>query len=440
MPPTAAPPKFHLAWFASAGPDEWNAPFASGGGRPWNGRFHVEWAQALERACFDFMVMEDKLHVSEIYGGDVRMTLKLGALTPLQDPAPLAALIGGATRHLGIVPTLSTLSYPPFLLARLCATLDNLTEGRIGWNIVTSGEDAAAQNFGLDKLPERELRYDMADEYLDLVNRLFASWDAGAVVLDRATGTYADHSKVRPVNFEGRWFKCRGPLNTVPGPQGRPLYLQAGASPRGRAFAAQHADAVIGVANGIAGMKAFRDDVRRRAAEAGRDPARIKVLFLVSPVMAETEAEALRRHHDGVHSDDYVHRNLAFLGAFTDVDFAEFDLDEPLPRKLETNGGMGSLDKFQQWGSGKTLRQLVADGGSTGSIPLVGTPEQVADRMAEAMQAVGGDGFLIKAPFGHISRRYLHEVTDGLVPALQRRGVVRTEYTQPTLRDTVLEF
>jgi alkanesulfonate monooxygenase SsuD/methylene tetrahydromethanopterin reductase-like flavin-dependent oxidoreductase (luciferase family) len=226
------PKKMHLGWFAVAGTDEWNQPLSSAGGRPWNGKFHVEWAQALERACFDFMVMEDKLHVSEIYGGSARMGLKLGALIPLQDPAPLAALIGAHTSRLGIVPTLSTMAYPPFLLARLAATIDNLSEGRFGWNIVTSGEDAAAQNFGMDKLPLRELRYDMADEYMDLVNRLFASWDPDAVVMDRQTDTYADFTKVRPIHFEGKYFKCRGPLNTVPaGPADVPAGRRLAARP-----------------------------------------------------------------------------------------------------------------------------------------------------------------------------------------------------------------
>jgi FMN-dependent oxidoreductase (nitrilotriacetate monooxygenase family) len=432
--------KFHLGWFASAGTDEWNQPFASAGGKPWNGKFHVEWAQALERACFDFMVMEDKLHVSEIYGGNAKMGLKLGALIPLQDPAPLAALIGANTTHLGIVPTLSTMAYPPFLLARLAATIDNISEGRFGWNIVTTGEDAAAQNFGIDKLPLRELRYDMADEYMDLVNQLFASWDPDAVVMDRDTDTYADYTKVRPIHFEGKYFKCRGPLNTVPCPQGRPMYLQAGASPRGREFAAQHADAIIGVANGVEGMKSYRDDVRARAARLGRNPNHIKILFLVSPVLGETEEEAQTAYDKGMHSDDYVHRTLASLGSFTDLDFSKYELDKPLPEKLSTNGGLGSLEKFQQWGSGKTLRQLVADGGSTGSIKLVGTPDSVADQMGAIMEAVGGDGFLIKAPFHHISRRYIHEVTEGLVPALQRRGLARTHYTKKLLRETLLEF
>jgi alkanesulfonate monooxygenase SsuD/methylene tetrahydromethanopterin reductase-like flavin-dependent oxidoreductase (luciferase family) len=224
------PKKFHLGWFTNFTVDEWNDPFAGGGGKPWNGQYYVEMARALERACFDYLMLEDTLMLSDAYGHSTEMYMKKAIMVPKHDPAPLAALIAGATTKLGIVTTLSTMAYPPFLLARLCATIDNIAEGRFGWNIVTSGEDTAAQNFGLDKLPPRELRYEMAHEYMDVVNQLFGSWDNDAVALDRKTDTFADYTKVRPIHFEGKYFKCRGPLNTMPCPQGRPTYVQAGGS------------------------------------------------------------------------------------------------------------------------------------------------------------------------------------------------------------------
>ena len=368
------------------------------------------------------------------------MYLKKAIMVPKHDPAPLATLIAASTTRLGIVATLSTMAYPPFLLARLCATIDNIAEGRFGWNIVTSGEDTAAQNFGLDKLPPRELRYAMAHEYMDVVNQLFGSWDPDAVVMDRATDTYADFSKVRPINFEGEFFKCRGPLNTVPCPQGRPTYVQAGGSPTGRAFAAKHADSIIAVANGIEGMKAYRDDVRGKAAAMGRNPDDIKVLFLAAPFFGATDAEARDKYEEFVNSTAFVEHALAKFGSFTDVDFSKYELDKPLPGKLTTNGEQGSLDKFQQFGTGKTLRRLAAEGGTSSSIELVGTPDTVAAKMGEVMEAVGGDGFLIKSPFRNNSRRYTSEITEALVPALQRRGLVRTQYTQRHLRDTLKEF
>jgi FMN-dependent oxidoreductase (nitrilotriacetate monooxygenase family) len=430
----------HLGWFVNFTPGEWDSPLAVGGA-PWDGRFYVDMAQALERACFDYIMIEDTLMVSEAYGGTAEITMKHALQVPKHDPSPLAAIIAAATRHLGVVATFSTLAYPPFMLARLCATLDHIAGGRFGWNIVTSGEDAAAQNFGMDKLPPREQRYAMADEYVDLVCQLFNSWDADAVVMDRETGTYADYRKVRPINFEGKFFKVRGPLNTVRAPQGQPVFVQAGGSPRGRASAAKHADSIIAVANGIDGMKQYRDDVRRHAVSFGRNPDDIKVLFLVYPILAETDAEAQAKRLRLVSDPRAIERALASIGTVTDIDFSKFPLDEPLP-PLTTNGEQGSLDKFAQWGSGKTLRQLTMDRfGVVGSdVDFVGSPETIAERMGQVAEAVGGDGFLISTPFQRTSRRFIIEVTEGLVPALQRRGLARTAYTGGTLRQTLTEF
>jgi len=177
------PKPFHLAWFTNFTPGDWNAPF-SHGGSPWDGKFFVEMAQAMERACFDYIMLEDTLMVSEAYRGTAEATLKHVLQVPKHDPMPLAAMIAAATSRMGVVATMSTMAYPPFMLARLSATLDHIAGGRFGWNIVTSGEDAAAQNFGLDKLPPHDMRYEIADEFMDVVNKLFGSWDADAILLD----------------------------------------------------------------------------------------------------------------------------------------------------------------------------------------------------------------------------------------------------------------
>lgn len=432
---------FHLAWFMNFTPDEWREPFGNGG-YPWDGRFYMEMAQTLERACFDYIMIEDKLMVPETFGGSRDFALKNAMMVPKHDPAPLATAMGMATSRLGVVATMSTLAYPPYLLARLCSTIDSLTRGRFGWNIVTSAEDLAAQNFGMDKLPLREIRYEMADEYMEVVSKLFDSWDSDAVVLDRENGIYADPSKVRTIDHKGKYFQVRGPLNTVPSPQGRPVYVQAGASPRGRDFAALHADSIISVASGVAEMKKFRDDIRARAVKLGRDPNTIKVLFCITPTLGETEAEAQAKYQRLVSSPHFINDTLSSLSAITEIDFSKYDVDKPLPEKLVTNGESGTLDKFQQWGSGKTVRELVVDGGGglVSSVELIGTPDQVADRMGDVMEEVGGDGFLITTPVLRVSRRYIMEVADGLVPALQRRGLTRTAYTHQKLRDNLLEF
>ena len=432
--------KFHLGWFLNFTTDPWNETFGNGGS-PWTGDHYVEIAQALERACFDYIMVEDKLSVSESYGGTSEIYLKQAmGMAPKHDPAPLAALMSAGTTRLGVVITMSTIAYPPFLLARLSATLDHIARGRFGWNIVTSAEDAAAQNFGMDSLPPRELRYDMADEYMELCYQLWDSWERDAIVMDRAKGVYADYKKVHPINFKGQYFKCRGPLNTAPSPQGRPVFVQAGGSPKGRAFAAKHADSIITLADGIEGMKEYRDDIRARAKSHGRNPDDLKVLFLVVPTLAETMEEAYAKRERMIHSPAFIEQTLGLISAITDIDFSTYDLDSVLPH-LSTNGEQGSLDKFQQWGSGKTLRQLVYESSEfASSIELIGTPASMAERMGEIIEEVGGDGFLITTQNQGVSRRMLFEVTDGLVPALQRRGLVRSAYKYPTLRETLREF
>lgn len=432
--------RFHLAWFTNFTQGGWDDPLA-GDALPWDGKFYVELAQALERACFDYIILEDTLMVPETYGGGPETALKRAMHVPKHDPAPLAALIAAATSHIGIVATLSTLAYPPFMLARLCATLDHISGGRFGWNIVTSAVDAAAQNFGLDKLPPRSERYDIADEYVEVVRQLFDSWDEDAVIADRERGIYADARKVRPINFVGKYFKCRGPLNTVRPPQGRVAFIQAGGSPRGRAFAAKYADSVIAIGNDVKEMRRFRDDIRATAETAGRNPDDIKVLFLMRLTLGETDAEAYAKHERMISSPDFIERSLMAISIITEIDFSKFNLDSPLP-SLTTNGEQASLDKFAQWGSGKTLRRLAQEayGTSETEIQLIGSPDTVAERMGEVMSEVGGDGFLIASPFLRDNRRFVAAVTDGLVPALQRRGLVRTSYGQATLRGTLAEF
>ncbi|MDQ1043119.1 NtaA/DmoA family FMN-dependent monooxygenase [Streptomyces sp. V4I2] len=434
---------FHLGWFMNFTPPDWQSEWASPDVKNWaNGKFHVDMARSMERACFDFMMIEDTVMVADAYGGTMEGSLKNAVFAPKQDPIPLAVMVAANTTKMGVVATMSTSFYPPYLLARACSTVDSIAEGRFGWNIVSSAEDRAAQNFGLEGLPEHDERYNVAEEYFDVVNQLWDSWDADAVVMDRETNTFADFRKVRTIDFEGKYFKSRGPLNTVPSPQHRPAFFQAGASPRGRAFAAGAADAIIAVGTGTAGMKEYRDDIRARAEAAGRDPDEIKLLFVVSPTIAATEAEAREQEARIIATDSFIEKALVGISSNTEIDFKQFDLDEPLPEGLTTNGERGSLEHFMR-GDGtpgpKTLRQMVMARNKRG-LELVGTAEQVAQQMGEAMEEIGGDGFLINKGGRDLSRQYITDICDGLVPALQRLGLTRTEYTKSTLRDTLREF
>src|ERR1700704_3859226 len=243
---------FHLGWFLNFVADEWNGNWGDGG-RDFTGDFYVEMAKDLERAKFDYVLIEDKLMVSTAYGGTMEHDLKHG-VNPKHDPVPLAVLMANATARLGVLPTMRPISSPPFLLARLCSTIDHIARGRFGWNVVTSGEDRSAQNFGLDKLWEHDERYVRASEYMELVSKLWESWEPDAIERDYMTGTYANFKKVHTIDFEGKYFKSRGPLNTAPSPQYRPTIAQAGASPPGRELAAQHADTIVAPANGVEAM------------------------------------------------------------------------------------------------------------------------------------------------------------------------------------------
>lgn len=432
--------KMHLGWFMNYAPPQWVDPFDQVNSSWTNADFHIEIAKMLEGACFDYLMIEDTLMVSNAFGGTTEATLKHALQVPKMDATVLAGAVAKATTKLGVIATASILSYPPFTLARLMASLDHLSDGRIGWNIVTSGEEQAAHNVGLDALPPRQLRYDMADEYVDVVTKLLDSWDEDAIVADRETETFVDYTKVHEVNYVGKFYKSRGPLNVPRTPQGRPIYLQAGGSPRGRQFAAETADSIVAIAEGIDGMKAYRDDVRGRAAAAGRNPDDIKVLFLVTPVLGDSAEAAEAKRYKMVNTDAFIASQLGMISTVTDIDFSKFPLDEQLP-PLTTNGEQGSLNKFVQEGSGKTLRELVT--GSTGfasCLPLVGTPADVAAEMADAMAEVGGDGFLLTTPVQHLSRRYVTDITEGLVPALRDLGVVRDHYEYGTLRENLRAF
>ncbi|WP_353210312.1 NtaA/DmoA family FMN-dependent monooxygenase [Rhodovarius sp.] len=435
--------KFHLGWFLQGSSVQaWGEPFTGAIGRDWrSAEFFVDIARALERARFDYLLIEDSSYVGESYGNSREIYLTGGLSTPRQDPSVMATLMAAQTSRLGIVPTLSTFAYPPYLLARLVASLDQISAGRIGWNMVTGSSDFAAMNYGMPGMPDHDLRYDMADEYMACVNALWDSWDPDSIIANTETGVLVDHTKVRQVDFEGRWYKSRGPLNSGPLPQGRPVIAQAGGSPRGKRFAALHADTVVASVKGTAGMKAYRDELRAHALAQGRNPDDIKVLFLVSPTIGETEEEARLRHAQKMaRAAKQVPQLLAFFGKITNINFAAYDLDTPVNElTLTTNGHQQSLDDFKKVTGKKTLREaMLSYRGNNGSVELVGTPDSVAARMEEVMAEVGGDGFLITT--NDTSRRIIAEITDGLIPALQARGLTRKEYGHAQFRDNLLEF
>jgi FMN-dependent oxidoreductase (nitrilotriacetate monooxygenase family) len=437
------PKPFHLGWFLhGSSAQAWGEPWTGAIGRGWRvPELFCDMARALERACFDYLLIEDSSYIGESFGGSREIYLRNGLSVPRQDPSVIATLMAAATSRIGIVPTLSTFAYPPYLLARLVASLDQVSNGRIGWNMVTGSSDFAAMNYGMPGMPEHDLRYDMADEYMAAVNALWDSWEPGAILADTDSGILVDHTKVHAVDFEGKWFKTRGPLNSGPCVQGRPVIAQAGGSARGRRFAAQHADTIVASVKGVAGMRAYRDDVRAHAAAAGRNPDDIKVLFTVAPELGDTMEEAALRHRQRLaRAEAQVPNILAHFGKITNIDFGKYDLDTPVDQlNLWTNGHQQLLEEFRNFAGKRSLRQaMYAYRGNPGSIELIGTPDAVASQMAEAMQEAGGDGFLIS--LGNVSRRSIAEIADGLVPALQARGLARKAYEFAHFRDNLRAF
>jgi FMN-dependent oxidoreductase (nitrilotriacetate monooxygenase family) len=431
--------QFHLAWFLgnSFGVHAWKGQWAGAGAREWaKPDFHIDMARALERAGFDYLLMEDSSFVPDDYGSSMDFYLRNAMRVPKNDPVPLVPLIAQATRHLGIVATISTSFYPPFLAARLFATLDLLSEGRVGINLVTSTSSRAAQNFGLDEHIEHDTRYAMADEFAQVMRALWNSWDEDAVVADVERGVFVEPGKVRTVDFRGRFFSSRGPLNTPRPPQGHPVLTQAGTSPPGRALGARHADSVLASFDTVEGMKEFRADMRARLKDEGRDPDSCKILFVVTPTLGDTGEEArgrlARRRAASLAAPEGA---LAGMASLTGIDFSTLDLDMPI-EELTTNGQQGTFKRFLSRGS--TLREIVATY-RYGYEDLVGTPDEVAGQLEDVMAEVGGDGVMFSSS-GPLHRRYLAEITDGLVPALQRRGLTRTEYAHDTFRDNLLDF
>ncbi|MBS0537181.1 MAG: NtaA/DmoA family FMN-dependent monooxygenase [Proteobacteria bacterium] len=430
---------FHLAWFLSQGygPKSWRSAWPGSDVARWMmPDLFLDLARGMDRACFDYMIVEDSSNVPYTYKGSHDTYLKYAASAPKLDPAVLVPYLAQATTHLGLVPTLSVSEYPPYLLARLVNTLDHTTEGRIGWNCVTGSNDGAAQNYGRDKHYPHDERYDVADEFADLVTRLWEAWEPDAVVLDRENHLFADGSKVHPVNHEGKYFRCRGPLNAPRSPQGRVPICQAGGSPRGQEFASRWADTIITEGGGsVASMKAYREGVRARARALGRNPDDIKVLFLAHPIVDLTmDAARERQRQEQAMAEEHIDMQLSSMSRLTGIDFAQFDLDTPLPDTLTTNGHQSSLAKW----IGKTPRAIVQSYARKGGIDFTGTADHVAGMMQDIMEEVGGDGFLIFNTY--FDRRYVMEICDGLVPELQRRGLTRKAYAHKHLRDNLLEF
>lgn len=431
---------FHIGWFIPGGGvqgwgSKWAGSIASTWMRP---DIYIDLCRALESACFDYIMIEDSLMIADTFRGTMEHSLARAFTAPKNDPLPMLPLLTQATKHIGVIGTITSSFYPPYTAARLGTTLDHLTEGRVGLNIVTSSSHRTAQNYGLEKHIEHDERYLIADEWMQVCDALWNSWEPGAVVADEETGIYADYTKVHTIDFEGKYFRCRGPLNTIPGPQRRPVICQAGGSPAGRAFGARHADTILSSVNEISQMKEYRRDISDLMMTHGRNPTDCKLLFFARPILAETDAEAKQIHERRCAAEEARFEDqLALMSYFSGVDMSKFDPDEPFPDFTgKVNGHQGTMAEYAR-APGKTLREVALNRRGSHLNRLVGSPDTVAAVMGEIMEETGGDGFLIAQP---VTRRTVAEVADGLAPALRRRKLIRADYPGKTFRENLLAF
>jgi FMN-dependent oxidoreductase (nitrilotriacetate monooxygenase family) len=433
---------FHMGWFLNGtSVPRWNREWSGNIGAAWRKPdLFLDLARAMERACFDYVLIEDNTFVGDRYRNSMEVYLKYALQAPRQDPTIVATLMTQVTSRLGIVPTVGTFAYHPYLLARQIGSLDQISDGRIGCNIVTGTSDSAARNYGLPAMDEHDRRYEVAEDFLSAAEALWDSWDADAVPADPESGVFADYTKVRAPDYRGEFFATMGPLNSGPLPQGRPVIAQAGGSPRGREFASKHADTIIAIADSAQKAKEFRDDVRARLEGHGRKPDECKVLFVVYPLIGASMSEAQEKFQAKVRdASERLDERLAMMSKSTDIDFSLVDPDVPLGEQDLSTNGTQLFRSFLARNAHLTLRQAVVEqAAATNGPAFIGTPDSVAGQMAEFVEEVGGDGFLIGTD--GVTRRVIAEICDGLMPVLQRRGLTRAGYAHTQLRDHLLEF
>ncbi|BBI35225.1 LLM class flavin-dependent oxidoreductase [Cohnella abietis] len=383
---------------------------------------YKKWAQKAEASLLDVIFIADGLYISE-----QSMPHFLNRFEPISLLSALAAV----TSNIGLVGTLSSTYSEPFTVARQFATLDKISNGRAGWNVVTSGLlDEAANNYN-GKSIEHDAKYKMATEYLEVIKGLWDSWEDDAFVRNKETGVFFDPAKMHTLNHKGEYFSVKGPLNIDRSPQGQPVIFQAGLSETGRNFAAQVADAIYAIPQTLEEGVAFREDLRRRAVSFGRSADDILVFPNISPVVGKTAEEAEQKYQAIANLVTIEHALKYTSRFFNHHDLTQYPLDEPALNLIDLiPDQQGTFKNFTaDLKSGKTLRQLALEA-TTPRSPFMGTAEQVADLMQQWFEAGAADGFMLVqfGPFG------LEDFLDGVVPILQERGIFRKEYESSTLR------
>ncbi|HZZ12922.1 MAG TPA: LLM class flavin-dependent oxidoreductase [Paraburkholderia sp.] len=410
----------------------WRHPDAhAGGGLDF--AHYAEVAQIAERARFDTIFFADSVSVRDTNLPSLSRTARADHFEPLT----LLSALSVVTKNIGLIATVSTTFNEPYHLARKFASLDHLSGGRSGWNLVTSSTESEALNFSFERHPEHAVRYERAREFYDVVAGLWDSWEDDAFLRDKESGVYFDPDKLHVLDHQGKHFSVRGPLNVARSPQGWPVVVQAGASEAGRELAAQTAEVIFVAHQTLEEAQSFYRDVKGRLAKYGRAPDHLKIMPGIFPVVGRTQEEAEAKF---AALQDLIHPTvgLSLLSNMSGgVDLSQYPVDGPLPELPETNGGKSRqrllFDLARR--ENLTIRDLyLRIAGARGHQQVVGTPTSIADQLQQWFEEEGADGFNIMSPWlpGGLS-----EFADLVVPELQRRGLFRTEYEGRTLRENL---
>ncbi|QEN84875.1 LLM class flavin-dependent oxidoreductase [Labrys sp. KNU-23] len=397
--------------------------------------YWTDLAKLLESGLIDGLFLADVLGLYDVYGGGPETALRNATQVPVNDALLVIPAMAAVTTHLCFASTAVLSFEPPYTFARRMSTLDHLTRGRIGWNIVTGYLDSAARGAGHERQVSHDIRYDIAHDYMDAVYKLWeGSWDDAAIVKDTARGIYADPNHVRPALHKGPYYQLNAIHLSEPSPQRTPLLFQAGSSNKGRAFAAKHAECVFLNGRSKALVASRVTDIRRRAAAAGRRASSVKAFVELNVIVAKTEAAA-RAKYDEYLSYGSIEGALALLSGWLGIDLKAHGLDRPL-EYVENDAIRSAIEALtvenpdkRVWTARDLARSTIV-GGSTTS--LVGTPETIADNLQEWVRDTGVDGFNIS--YAVMPETFV-DFVELVVPELQRRGVFKKEYSEGTFRE-----
>jgi len=439
------PKKAHLLGFIQHGVNShatgmWRNPTDKIGYHYSRPSYWQHMARTMERGLFDAMFIADELAPYSTYAGSSDATVKYAVQCPTHEPSTIAPIITSATRHLGVGVTLSTMFTHPYAMCRMLSSLDHLSEGRIAWNVVSSYSKSEWEAYGHVDMTPRDERYDRMEEYMALCYELWDSWADDAIVADRESGVYADPAKVKLVDHQGKYFRCKGRHFCAPSPQRRPVLWQAGSSGRGRDFAARHAEAIFAVHPSVERMRQYSDDLDERLEGRFNRPAgSVRYIFGVQTVVAQTRSEAQEKY-DRIRACIPLEGALAWISGHFGLDFSKMSLDEPV-QNIEIPGIQGLFESiiYAKDPEGKVpvsvkeAALIYAQG--MGMPVLVGTAADIADQLEVYMDEGGADGFMLAATY---TPGCFEEFVDMVVPELQRRGRYRTRYPGATLRENLL--